>query len=203
MLVGVLSTGGEVCLTRRMKRRTCPWYQDEEDTAALLCRAVGGSGPSEGRSKRRPYGNARYFRGLKRSSSPVQPALAEAVAASTSYPVGPMRARSPLLAGSSFLPRPAGPLRSFASAPADASSQGAAYAPWEAVPRWTAMRDQVLAMPDTTRKAVGLWMGGLTAWVFSMVCLGGYTRLTRSGLSMTDWKYIEKPPMNDKVRRSH
>ena len=33
------------------------------------------------------------------------------------------------------------------------------------------------------------WMGGCSAWVFSMVVLGGVTRLTRSGLSMTDWKF--------------
>ena len=41
-------------------------------------------------------------------------------------------------------------------------------------------------------------MGGATAWVFAMVVLGGVTRLTRSGLSMTDWKFTgERPPMSD------
>ena len=33
------------------------------------------------------------------------------------------------------------------------------------------------------------WLGGCSAWVFSMVVVGGVTRLTRSGLSMTDWKF--------------
>jgi hypothetical protein len=33
------------------------------------------------------------------------------------------------------------------------------------------------------------WLGGTAAWVYTMVVLGGITRLTRSGLSMTDWKF--------------
>ncbi len=33
------------------------------------------------------------------------------------------------------------------------------------------------------------WVGGSAAWVYSMVVLGGVTRLTRSGLSMTEWKF--------------
>ena len=46
------------------------------------------------------------------------------------------------------------------------------------------------------RSLVTLWVGGCTAWVFSLVVLGGITRLTRSGLSMTDWKFLGTlPPM--------
>lgn len=42
------------------------------------------------------------------------------------------------------------------------------------------------------------WLGGCSAWVFSMVVLGGVTRLTRSGLSMTDWKFTgETPPRTE------
>ena len=44
-------------------------------------------------------------------------------------------------------------------------------------------------------RAVGWWLVGGCAWVYSMVVIGGVTRLTRSGLSMTDWKFVEKPPM--------
>jgi cytochrome c oxidase assembly protein subunit 15 len=44
-------------------------------------------------------------------------------------------------------------------------------------------------LPDSARKALAWWLGGCSAWVFSMVVLGGFTRLTRSGLSMTDWKF--------------
>lgn len=48
------------------------------------------------------------------------------------------------------------------------------------------------------RKAVGIWLFGSAAWVFSMVVLGGLTRLTRSGLSMTDWKFTGTlPPLSD------
>ncbi|KAL8538863.1 hypothetical protein ACS0TY_000748 [Phlomoides rotata] len=48
------------------------------------------------------------------------------------------------------------------------------------------------------RKAVGIWLFVSAAWVFSMVILGGVTRLTRSGLSMTDWKFTGSlPPLSD------
>jgi len=50
------------------------------------------------------------------------------------------------------------------------------------------------------QKAVGIWLFGSAAWVFSMVVLGGLTRLTRSGLSMTDWKFTgEFPPLTDEA----
>ena len=44
-------------------------------------------------------------------------------------------------------------------------------------------------VPAAHRVAVVAWLGGCSAWVFSMVVVGGVTRLTRSGLSMTDWKF--------------
>ncbi|CAN6562026.1 unnamed protein product [Malus baccata var. baccata] len=48
------------------------------------------------------------------------------------------------------------------------------------------------------QKMVGIWLFGSAAWVFSMVILGGITRLTRSGLSMTDWKFTGGlPPLSD------
>ncbi|PIA48278.1 hypothetical protein AQUCO_01400696v1 [Aquilegia coerulea] len=47
-------------------------------------------------------------------------------------------------------------------------------------------------------KLVGIWIFGSAAWVFSMVVLGGVTRLTRSGLSMTDWKLTGSlPPLSE------
>ena len=49
-----------------------------------------------------------------------------------------------------------------------------------------------------TRKALATWLGVCTAWVGSLVVLGGLTRLTRSGLSMTDWKFTgEAPPQSE------
>lgn len=48
------------------------------------------------------------------------------------------------------------------------------------------------------QKAIGIWLFASAAWVFSMVILGGVTRLTRSGLSMTDWKFTGSlPPLSD------
>ncbi|KAJ6814313.1 cytochrome c oxidase assembly protein COX15 isoform X2 [Iris pallida] len=48
------------------------------------------------------------------------------------------------------------------------------------------------------QKMVGIWLFGCAAWVFSMVVLGGVTRLTRSGLSMTDWKFTGSlPPLSE------
>ncbi len=52
-----------------------------------------------------------------------------------------------------------------------------------------------MTAPSTTRptgggseRAVGVWLLGLCALVFAMVVLGGVTRLTHSGLSMTEWR---------------
>lgn len=51
---------------------------------------------------------------------------------------------------------------------------------------------------SNAQKVVGIWLFGSAAWVFSMVILGGVTRLTRSGLSMTDWKFTGSlPPLSD------
>lgn len=48
------------------------------------------------------------------------------------------------------------------------------------------------------QKMVGIWLFGSAAWVFSMVILGGVTRLTRSGLSMTDWEFTGRlPPLTE------
>lgn len=48
------------------------------------------------------------------------------------------------------------------------------------------------------QKLVGAWLFSCAAWVFTMVVLGGVTRLTRSGLSMTDWKFTGSlPPLSE------
>lgn len=36
-------------------------------------------------------------------------------------------------------------------------------------------------------RAVGWWLAGTSGLLFSMIAIGGYTRLTGSGLSMTEW----------------
>jgi hypothetical protein len=44
------------------------------------------------------------------------------------------------------------------------------------------------------QRQVFYWLAGCTGWVFSMVVLGGVTRLTRSGLSMTGDRTTHSPP---------
>ncbi len=50
------------------------------------------------------------------------------------------------------------------------------------------------------RKAIALWLLVCCATIFSMIILGGVTRLTGSGLSMVEWAPIMGilPPLNDK-----
>ncbi len=42
--------------------------------------------------------------------------------------------------------------------------------------------------PIRQEKVVGYWLLCMSGLVAGMVTVGGITRLTRSGLSMTDWK---------------
>jgi len=55
------------------------------------------------------------------------------------------------------------------------------------------------AMLHGDRKAVAAWLFGIAALIFCMVVLGGVTRLTESGLSMTDWRPVTGwlPPLDD------
>ncbi len=49
------------------------------------------------------------------------------------------------------------------------------------------------------QRPVAYWLLGLCGLVFAMVILGGYTRLTESGLSMTDWRPVTGllPPLSE------
>lgn len=53
--------------------------------------------------------------------------------------------------------------------------------------------------PISTDRAVSLWLFAVAALVFCMIVVGGATRLTDSGLSITEWKPIlgAIPPLND------
>lgn len=54
------------------------------------------------------------------------------------------------------------------------------------------------AQANEVSPAVGYWLLGMGGLVAGMVTVGGVTRLTKSGLSMTDWKLQGSlPPMND------
>jgi cytochrome c oxidase assembly protein subunit 15 len=46
----------------------------------------------------------------------------------------------------------------------------------------------------TTSRVVGWWMAGCAGMCVGAVVLGGVTRLTESGLSMTDWQLLGRPP---------
>ncbi|RPA96832.1 COX15-CtaA-domain-containing protein [Choiromyces venosus 120613-1] len=52
--------------------------------------------------------------------------------------------------------------------------------------------------PDISSRTVGYWLLGSAGLVFGIVVLGGLTRLTESGLSITEWKPITGtlPPLN-------
>ncbi|PHH84694.1 hypothetical protein CDD83_1536 [Cordyceps sp. RAO-2017] len=44
--------------------------------------------------------------------------------------------------------------------------------------------------PETTPKGVAYWLMGSAASVFGIVVFGGLTRLTESGLSITEWRPV-------------
>ncbi len=44
-----------------------------------------------------------------------------------------------------------------------------------------------LDIPPSQRKAVGIWLLSVAALIAAMVVVGGLTRLTGSGLSITEW----------------
>ncbi|CAK9440187.1 uncharacterized protein LODBEIA_P42870 [Lodderomyces beijingensis] len=53
--------------------------------------------------------------------------------------------------------------------------------------------------PVVPPKSVGYWLVGTSTLIFGIVVLGGLTRLTESGLSITEWKPVTGalPPMNE------
>ena len=53
---------------------------------------------------------------------------------------------------------------------------------------------------EAHRRQLAAWLAVCSGWVASMVVLGGVTRLTRSGLSMTDWKFTGERPPHTQVR---
>ncbi|KAL8421997.1 hypothetical protein RB596_002668 [Gaeumannomyces avenae] len=55
------------------------------------------------------------------------------------------------------------------------------------------------SFPETNSKAVGVWLIGSAVSVFGIVIFGGLTRLTESGLSITEWRPVtgSLPPRSD------
>jgi heme a synthase len=57
------------------------------------------------------------------------------------------------------------------------------------------------ASADRNRRAVAAWLFFCCAMIFAMVIIGGVTRLTESGLSITEWKPVEGaiPPLTEQA----
>ena len=57
----------------------------------------------------------------------------------------------------------------------------------------------MIATPDFHASAIRLWLYAVAALVLAMVLVGGATRLTESGLSITEWKPVmgTLPPLDD------
>ncbi|KAF3908160.1 hypothetical protein AA313_de0200604 [Arthrobotrys entomopaga] len=54
------------------------------------------------------------------------------------------------------------------------------------------------SFPETSERIVAFWLLGSASLVFAIVVVGGLTRLTESGLSITEWKPVTGtlPPLN-------
>jgi cytochrome c oxidase assembly protein subunit 15 len=52
---------------------------------------------------------------------------------------------------------------------------------------------------DLYQRAIKIWLYAVAALVLAMVLVGGATRVTESGLSITEWKPVlgTLPPLND------
>lgn len=59
--------------------------------------------------------------------------------------------------------------------------------------------------PPEQARLIGLWLLAICAMVFAMVVLGGFTRLTESGLSMTGWRPVTGwfPPLSVEEWQAH
>ena len=55
------------------------------------------------------------------------------------------------------------------------------------------------AIPPRHARALRLWLGALAALIVAMILVGGATRLTDSGLSITEWQPIIGviPPLSE------
>jgi hypothetical protein len=63
------------------------------------------------------------------------------------------------------------------------------------------IRGRTLPMDDTHTRAIRVWLYAVAALVLAMVLIGGATRLTESGLSITEWKPVMGvlPPLSERA----
>ena len=66
------------------------------------------------------------------------------------------------------------------------------------LPTAIAQRGDESAAPAAPVRAVAIWLLGCCAMIFAMVVIGGVTRLTLSGLSITEWQPVAGilPPLS-------
>jgi len=62
-------------------------------------------------------------------------------------------------------------------------------------------KSKASSWPETNSKSVAYWLLGSAASVFGIVIFGGLTRLTESGLSITEWRPVtgSLPPRNEQI----
>src|SRR5580658_5013646 len=65
----------------------------------------------------------------------------------------------------------------------------------------TESRRDTRSLSDTHTRAIRLWLCAVAAMVLAMVQVGGATRLTESGLSITEWKPVMGvlPPLSERA----
>lgn len=70
-----------------------------------------------------------------------------------------------------------------------------------AAPIATRSTPKASSWPETSSRSVGYWLLGSAASVFGIVVFGGLTRLTESGLSITEWRPVTGsfPPRNEEA----
>ena len=68
-----------------------------------------------------------------------------------------------------------------------------------AAERLTASRAEQALIDARHVRVLRLWLGALALLIVAMILVGGATRLTDSGLSITEWKPVTGaiPPMSD------
>ncbi len=64
--------------------------------------------------------------------------------------------------------------------------------------------DHVAARAGSRDRAIGLWLLAICVCLFAMILIGGATRLTDSGLSITEWRPVTGtiPPLSDAAWQS-
>ncbi|KAK4164570.1 cytochrome oxidase assembly protein-domain-containing protein [Cladorrhinum sp. PSN259] len=118
--------------------------------------------------------------------------LGLARAARRSYATETKPSRSPVATLSSNINAPVTKIQDAAAATAAAAAAAAAAG------SSSESSGKSASFPETNAKSVGYWLIGSAVSVFGIVVFGGLTRLTESGLSITEWRPVtgSLPPLS-------